>query len=60
MMTYLGLLQPLSLLEGIWRNINRDFIESLPKSKGKDTIMVVIDRFINYAYFIALIHHFLA
>jgi hypothetical protein len=57
-MTYLGLLQPLSLLEGIWRNITIDFIESLPKSKGKDTIMVVVDRFINYTYFIALIHHF--
>lgn len=59
-MTYLSLLQPLPLLEGIWRNITIDLIESLPKSKGKDAIMVVVDRFINYAYFIALIHHFSA
>lgn len=59
-MTYLSLLQPLPLLEGIWRNITIDLIESLPKSKGKDAIMVVVDRFINYVYFIALIHHFSA
>jgi hypothetical protein len=31
-----------------------DFIESLSKSEGKDTIMVVVDKFMKYAHFIAL------
>lgn len=33
-----------------------DFIESLPKSGGKDTILVVIDKFTKYAHLIALQH----
>jgi hypothetical protein len=35
-----------------------NFIEALPKSKGMDTIMVIID--IKYAYFIALAYPFSA
>lgn len=37
-----------------------DFIEELPKSKGKDTIMVVVNYFTKYAHFIGLSHPFLA
>lgn len=36
-----------------------DFIERLPKLTGKDTIMVVLDRFGKYAHFIGLSHPYL-
>jgi hypothetical protein len=55
---YPGLLQPLPLSEGTWKNTTMNFIEALPKSKGMDTIMVIID--IKYAYFIALAYPFSA
>jgi len=40
---YLGLLQPLPVSNGVWRDITMDFIEGLLRSEGKDTILVIVD-----------------
>lgn len=37
-----------------------DYFEKLPKSEGHDIIMVVVDHFSKYAYFMALKHPFSA
>jgi hypothetical protein len=35
-------------------------MEGLPKSEGKDTVMVVVDRFTKYIHFIVLSYPFIA
>lgn len=49
-----GLLQPLPICNGVCHNIAMDFIKGFPKSGGKDTIWVIVDRMSKYAHFIAL------
>jgi hypothetical protein len=53
---YPGLLEPLERPDMAWQHISMDFIEGLPKSRGKDVILVVVDRMTKMAHFIALSH----
>ena len=55
-----GLLQPLPIPEEAWSQVSSDFIEGLPLSAGKSTILVVVDRLTKYAHFMSLTHPYIA
>jgi hypothetical protein len=47
-------LRPLPIPEGPWQWTESDHIVKLPKSKGYDSIYVVVDRFTKMAHFIPM------
>ncbi|KAK8954559.1 hypothetical protein KSP39_PZI002898 [Platanthera zijinensis] len=51
-----GLLVPLAISQQIWDTVSMDFIDGLPKSKGKSVILVVVDKLSKYGHFLALSH----
>jgi hypothetical protein len=52
----MGLLQPLPIPEGVWRDLSMDFIEGLPKSEAYSVILVVVDMLTKFAHVLPLKH----
>jgi hypothetical protein len=55
-----GHLQPLPIPIQIWEDISLDFIDGLPMSARKNSILVVVNRLTKYAQFFALAHPYSA
>lgn len=56
----IGLLQLFPIPQSIFYDITIDFVDILPKSKGKDVILLVVDKLTKYTCFIPLPHPYYA
>lgn len=57
---YPELLQPHLIPGKAWSGISIEFVKGLPLSKGKSTILVVVDRLTKHGHFISLAHPYIA
>lgn len=55
-----SLLQPLPVPDRAWSVVSLDFIEGLPNSDRKNSILVVVDHLTKYGHFFALSYTFTA
>jgi hypothetical protein len=55
-----GLLLPLPVPQGVWTDIALDFVEALPRVRGKSVILTMVDQFSKYCHFIPLAHPYSA
>lgn len=55
-----GLLQPLVIPKFAWSSISMDFTDGLPNSKGKTTILEVVDRLTKYGHSLGPTHPYTA
>lgn len=60
LVSYPRLLQPLLNPEQAWSSVSMDFVDRLLRSEGKDSVLVVVDRFTKFAHFIELSHPYTA
>jgi hypothetical protein len=55
-----GLLKPFPVPLRVWEDISLDFIDGLPYSAGKNSIIVAVNCVTRYAHLVALAHPYLA